>query len=375
MELRGEADLSTRRILRAGLDAVQDVDQVRVIVDVSGLRFCEVHSAQMILDLAQSGRMVLVGPGSSVERVLELLDPFEVVPRFRRMCDATAVHSASDRVRPRRLGGSSDQAISAESGTEGHALGCRIIAVTRMSEAAERLHRLLKLIDAEPPAGDGDTLAGRLDRICRATVRILPADGAGVTVMDSDAHPLGTMAASSPVFRGLEEVQFTLGEGPCVEASATRSPVLEANLARAGRRRWPAYADAAQQQGVNAVFAFPLQVGAARLGVLDVYRFRDDALSPESVLDALGLARICLTTMLRMPTIAVVGEIGDGIGEALRLSPEVYQAQGIVMMQLEVSLAEAMVRLRAYSYGHSRPIGEVAAEVLAGTIVFTREDP
>lgn len=244
----------------------------------------------------------------------------------------------------------------------------------QLSEGSERLHQLLRFIDAEPPADDHSALADRLDRICRVAVRILPADGAGVTLMGSDALPIGTIAASSPLFRELEEIQFTLGEGPCIEASAARSPVLEENLRQAGRRRWPAYAAAAQDAGVSAVFAFPIHVGAARLGVLDVYRYREAPLTLESLRDALSLARICLTTLLSLPAGEPVGEAVDGMGDAFGLSLEVYQAQGVVMMQLGVSLAEAMVRLRAHAYAGGRPIGDVARQVLAGTIAFTRED-
>lgn len=243
-----------------------------------------------------------------------------------------------------------------------------------MSAALERFHHVLRLIDDEPALVGGSALADRLDRICRVAVRLLPSDGAGVTMMDRDARPLGTIAASSPLFRRLEDIQFTLGEGPCVEASAARSPVLEEDMRRTGRRRWPAYGAAALEEGVNAAFAFPVHAGAARLGVLDVYRYREGPLTPEALRDALCLARICLTTMLELPAGAPVGEVADGLGDAFPLSPEVYQAQGVVMVQLRTSLEEAMVRLRAHAYASSRPIADIAREVLAGTIVFTRED-
>lgn len=246
-----------------------------------------------------------------------------------------------------------------------------------MSAAAERLHHVLKLIDDEPALAGGSALADRLDRICRVAVRLLPSDGAGVTMMDRDARPLGTVAASSPLFRRLEDIQFTLGEGPCVEASAARRPVLEEDIRRTGRSRWPAYAASALEEGVNAAFAFPVHAGAARLGVLDVYRYEVGPLSPESLKDALCLARICLTTMLELPVgapVGDVGDVGDGPDDAFPLSPEVYQAQGVVMVQLGTSLAEAMVRLRAHAYASGNPIGAVAREVLAGNIVFTRED-
>jgi GAF domain-containing protein len=248
------------------------------------------------------------------------------------------------------------------------------VAVALVSDADDRLYRLLGLVEAEPTSIDDHGVDGRLDRICRAAARCLPADGAGITIMDGDGRPAGPVAASSQRFRRLEELQFTLGEGPCVEAYAARSPVLEPKVASNGLRRWPGYAAAAHEQGVNAVFAFPIQLGAAQLGVLDVYRYEEAPLAPEGLGDALGFARICLITMLSTEAVGSGGESADGLGGALRLSSEAYQAQGVIMMQLGVSLAEAMVRLRAYAYAVDRPIGDVARDVLTGTIVFTRED-
>jgi hypothetical protein len=259
-----------------------------------------------------------------------------------------------------------------------------------VSDVHRRLVRLLQLVEDEPATIDDSGVAGRLDRICRAAVRALPADGAGVTLMDQDSGPVGTIAASGPRFRRLEDLQFTMGEGPCIDAYAGRSPVLEADLATSGQHRWPGYASAAREEGVNAVFAFPIQVGAARLGVLDLYRYEGTPLSRESVSDALYLANICLSTMLRLGAETSVDGSGDArpvdpgdgtadgrpddLGDPFRLSSEVYQAQGAITVQLGISLAEAMVRLRAHAYAAGRPISDVARDVLAGTIDFTRED-
>jgi len=259
-----------------------------------------------------------------------------------------------------------------------------------VSDAHRRLARLLQLVEDEPATIDDSGVAGRLDRICRAAVRALPADGAGVTLMDQDSGPVGTIAASGPRFRRLEDLQFTMGEGPCIDAYAGRSPVLEADLATSGQHRWPGYASAAREEGVNAVFAFPIQVGAARLGMLDLYRYEGTPLSRGSVSDALDLANICLSTMLRLGSVTSVDAGGDGrpvdpgdgrsdgssdgLGDPFRLSSEVYQAQGAITVQLGISLAEAMVRLRAHAYAAGRPISDVARDVLTGTIDFTRED-
>ncbi|QGN58911.1 GAF and ANTAR domain-containing protein [Nostocoides sp. HKS02] len=243
-----------------------------------------------------------------------------------------------------------------------------------MSDTEERLRRLLAFVDAEPTDAADDGLAGRLDRICRTAVRRVPADGAGITIMNNDGRPAGTIAASSARFRRFEEVQFTVGEGPCVEAYAARSPILEADMVGSGMRRWPAYAAAVCAEGVNAVFALPIQIGAARLGVLDLYRFEAAPLAPEALADALGLARICLDTLLGADVARSGGDLADGLGAAFALSSEAYQAQGAIMVQLGISLADAMVRLRAHAYATDRPIMDVARDVLDGTIAFAGDD-
>ena len=244
-----------------------------------------------------------------------------------------------------------------------------------MTDSGERFDRLRRLIDAEPlgPADDGG-LAGRLDQICAAAARWLPAAGAGITLMDRSERPAGAIAASSPRFRRIEELQFTLGEGPCVDAYGLGSPVLVPNLALQGASRWLGYAVAAQELGVASVFAFPLQVGAARAGVLDVYRSDETTLSPAALADALGFASICLDTLLSGDEARSDGAPADTVGDAFRGSFEVYQAQGKLAVQLGVSLEEAMVRLRAHSFALNRPVREVARDVLAGTMVLSRED-
>ena len=193
--------------------------------------------------------------------------------------------------------------------------------------------------------------------------------------MRDDGRPAGTIAASSARFRLLEEVQFTMGEGPCIEAYAARSPILEPDLLGSGIRRWPLYAPAAGAEGVSAVFALPIQIGAARLGVLDLYRYEAAPLTPEALADGLGLGRICLDTLLSADIGNAGEDLADGLGAAFGLNSAAYQAQGAIMVQLGISLADAMVRLRAHAYATDRPISDVARDVLDGTIAFTGEDP
>ena len=65
----------------------------------------------------------------------------------------------------------------------------------------------------------------------------------------------------------MEDLQFTFGEGPCVECSRTGRPVLQPDLARTGPDRWPGFSAGALEAGIRAIFAWPLRVGGIRLGV------------------------------------------------------------------------------------------------------------
>jgi hypothetical protein len=92
--------------------------------------------------------------------------------------------------------------------------------------------------------------------------------------------PIRGMFGASAGSEQVEELQFTVGEGPCIEAFSRRRPVLLPELDVAALARWPAYIPFVHALGVRAIFAFPLQIGAARLGALDVFR-AEPAMLPE----------------------------------------------------------------------------------------------
>jgi hypothetical protein len=180
--------------------------------------------------------------------------------------------------------------------------------------------------------------------------------------------PLG-IAASSEASQLIEELQFTMGEGPCIDAYASGSPVLMPDLNAAAGGRWPGYAQAVQDHGVRAVFAFPLQVGAARLGALDVYQDQAGPLPTQAVREALIFADEAMECLLHA-TIDPKTIEGVETEQGLMGHLELHQAQGMVMVQLGVSLAEAMARLRAYAYAHNRRLSDLASDIVARRVVL-----
>lgn len=229
---------------------------------------------------------------------------------------------------------------------------------------------LARMAQITRPADEPGNVAVTLERICIAAAGLVDASGAGVSLLaDHGGH--GFAAASDPSSRQLEELQFTLGEGPWAEAFDTGRPVLVPDLADHDWRRWPLYASAAHDLGVRAVFAFPIRIGASRLGVLDVFRDRTGELTGEQIGQAVTFADVALAVVLDGQQAAPDGAIPAGFDDSFRA--DVAQAQGMVMVQLGVSITEALVRLRAYAYAQSRPVGEVARDVVARSLTFTEQ--
>lgn len=204
-----------------------------------------------------------------------------------------------------------------------------------------------------------------IDRVCAAGVVLLSLRGAGLSLM-VDGELRGTAGVSNSVIAAVQELQLTLGEGPCVDAWRSGTVVLEPDLADPEVVRWPAFAQGGVSAGVLALFAFPLQIGAIRIGVLVLYRDHPGVLSEDELAYGLVLADVATQLILGLQTGAAV----DTLHEVLASEPpqwaEIHQATGMLAVQLGVGLDEAFVRLRAHAFAEGRPLRLLAREVVDG---------
>jgi hypothetical protein len=239
---------------------------------------------------------------------------------------------------------------------------------------SDRMTAVLALLGGESGT-ERDT--GLLAAAATAGAEALGVDGVWAGV---GAGPQGVVVAwgQDKTSTALQDAQFTLGQGPGLEAVADGVPVLVSDLARAVSR-WPGFVPAAEELGVRAVFAFPLRIGAISVGVLTAYRAIPGPLADGQLADALALAdAVTVVLLYRAPPESGRIEVESSAVWADSARPttfraEVHQATGMISVQLDVSLAEALVRLRAHAYGNDRPIAEVAADVVARRLRF--EDP
>src|SRR5258708_26534830 len=120
--------------------------------------------------------------------------------------------------------------------------------------AGDRLRRIM----AQLSAGDGRRSSARL---CLVSAEIIRMSGAGIMLMSGDV-PQGSVCTTDEVSALIEDLQYELGEGPCVDAFRSDRVVVEPDLANPATRRWVGFAPPAVGAGGRALVGGPAPVGS-----------------------------------------------------------------------------------------------------------------
>lgn len=233
-----------------------------------------------------------------------------------------------------------------------------------MTDPASARLRVDELLRRRDPAGPQGAVAA-LEGLCRAVSEELGLVGATVSLMPGvGVHAV--CAASSPTARRLDEAQFGVGEGPARDAFATRRPVLVPDLAITGTSRWPGWTPTVRSAGVGGVHAFPLHVGAAFLGVLSLYVADAGPLDAAGIVTATVFAEVATELLVDGSLGRHYGRLESDLGAMLDTHAYVYQAQGMVMVELGVSLAEALALMRAHAWATGLDLTTLAGDIVAG---------
>jgi transcriptional regulator with GAF, ATPase, and Fis domain len=211
-------------------------------------------------------------------------------------------------------------------------------------------------------------------RICQLCVSILGMSGAGIGIVTESGNR-GSVCTTDEVAARIEELQFTLGEGPCVDAVLSGTPVLIADLHEQSdfdAERWPAFMEGARAAGVRGVFAFPLRIGAITVGALDLYCEEPGDLDSYQLRALLMAADAAALALLHLDTSDDAFADDPDAGTTYQL--QVHQATGMVQVQLDVTTEEAFLMLRARAFSLGRPLASVATDVVQRRLRFTKED-
>jgi hypothetical protein len=143
-----------------------------------------------------------------------------------------------------------------------------------------------------------------------------------------------------------DDLQFTLGEGPCLDSVTRRIPILVVDLADPEEARWPAYRPAMLAHRVRSVYAIPVVVAGEFVGTLDLFRAQPGPLPGEDLVGAVAAAELAAIPLLDLLDADLQAAVADPTSNAwAKLNTlsrsEVSQATGMLVAQLEVEPAEA----------------------------------
>lgn len=230
--------------------------------------------------------------------------------------------------------------------------------------------RELWMSDTDVATTDPDLLPTRLTKVC---AELLHADGAGLSLFDADFRlPLG---GSDPTAALAERLQFTNGEGPCLDAGRARRMIVadEAHISAV----WPTFAaDLFERTPFTAIIGLPVTTTDGSSGALDLF-FRDSARLPDvSLVDATTITEQITEAM------AIVEAVGAGASDWtvdevrpvwLQTTPahargRVWIATGMAMSEFGAEASDALALLRSYAFGHDELLDDVAGALVEGRL-------
>jgi hypothetical protein len=223
-------------------------------------------------------------------------------------------------------------------------------------------------------AVDGRRGEAAANRLCEACVDLFDVDAAAISLVFDGANT-GTLGHSGGLALEYDEMQFTVGEGPCLDSVTSRRPILVVDLADRREARWPLYGPAMLELSIRGVFAMPIVVAGEYVGALDLFRFDPGDLTAEQFAGAMlagEMAGVPMLDLMDGDLLAAASDPADDAwAELTALSrSEVSQATGMLVAQLDLEPASALVRLRAHAYATGRSASEVARDILDRRLRF-----
>jgi len=219
---------------------------------------------------------------------------------------------------------------------------------------------MLELADPARPVGE---------RICAVAGELLGADRTSLTLVAGRNSSAIVGSDAGGVL--LDEQQLALGEGPTFDAIDSYAPVVGDDLTGLDNaHRWPAFAPVGVRHGMAAVYAFPLRVGEARIGVLSAYRTRAGTLTALQYADGLVIASLATVALLQEQSGVTSGDLAEAFLPGLHNQSQIQMAAGMVSEHLGVSIVDALVRIRGHAFQTAQAVNVVARAIVARDLVL-----
>lgn len=201
-----------------------------------------------------------------------------------------------------------------------------------------------------------------LHELAMVAARLIPGTlVCGITVQ-RDGSP-STAACSDPLAADVDDIQYRLGDGPCLRAIQEGTVTIMDDTA--GHSRWPKFAAEAESRGIRSCLAVPLTTDGAPIGALNIYARQPSAFGPAQVRRAENLAGYASGALALAVRLASYSALTGQLRASLASRAIIDQALGVIMAQERCTQAQAMVILRTASQNRNVKLRDVASAVVA----------
>jgi GAF domain-containing protein len=211
---------------------------------------------------------------------------------------------------------------------------------------------------------DAQSLESLMMKVATLTKRTLPgADEVSVTLIEK-GRPT-TVAFTGPLAMALDERQYELGRGPCLDSIEAGQPVRISSMAK--EERWRDWAAAAVEQGAGSSMSIPVPLQREVACALNIYSTSEDAFDDAGAELGATFAAYAGVTLANMHLYQAQGKVVEQLQVAMRTRAVIEQAKGIVMGERRCTAEEAFNTLVRMSQDSNRKLRDVAQAVVDDT--------
>jgi len=205
------------------------------------------------------------------------------------------------------------------------------------------------------------TLEDLLTKVASFAVQAIPgAEGAGLTLLEADRADL--LAKSEAFVREIDDIQYGLGEGPCISAAAVGRTMRSGSLGT--DQRWPRFGRQAGRLGVHSVLSLPLLTADSVIGAMNVYARPKDTFDDRAERIGQLFAEPAAIAVQNAQILAQTRRLAANLRAAMTNRAVIDQAIGVLMSRGGISADEALTRMRIMSEAGHRTLSTVAAEIV-----------
>ncbi|MGW7281816.1 GAF and ANTAR domain-containing protein [Streptomyces sp. NPDC054844] len=206
-----------------------------------------------------------------------------------------------------------------------------------------------------------DSLEGFLDTLAdHALTRTSAANGCGITI--SREGRFLTVASAGRTALDLDEKQYGLDDGPCLQALRTGEEVMVADML--GDQRWDSYPAHAVASGTRSSMSLPIAAHTHTAGALNLYSPKPDGFADADLAGLRLIAAQATGAIALAQRIADAQEFASDLETAMRSRSVIDQAIGAIMAQQRCDAEQAFGILRSASQNRNIKLRDLCRDLV-----------